>query len=154
VAHAPTRAVSTPVDTFLAAENQRVARSLKFSRAGPEPSVTFLQETATTSRKGIGFRRSHASQGQIKNGLEGRGLRGAEKDRYEATVFGMVRGLSATRVGKVLLSWIKHNRTHRDWVWIVPYGPENYAKYGKCNALAWDDRWPVQIGRTEVMATK
>jgi hypothetical protein len=86
--------------------------------------------------------------------IEGRGLNGAEKDRYEGAVLGMVRGLSATKVGKILLSWIKHKRTHRDWVWIIPYGPENYAKWGKCNAFAWDDRWPVQIGRTQVMAAK
>ena len=86
--------------------------------------------------------------------IEGRGLPGAEKDRYESTVYGMVRGLSATKVGSILLNWIKHKRTHRDWVLIVPYGSEYYSKYGKCNALAWDDRWPVQIGRTEVMAAK
>ena len=30
--------------------------------------------------------------------IEGRGLRGAEKERYESIVYGMVRGLSATSV--------------------------------------------------------
>ena len=33
--------------------------------------------------------------------IEGRGLRGAEKERYESIVYGMVRGLSATSVGKI-----------------------------------------------------
>ena len=84
--------------------------------------------------------------------VEGRGLNGPEQQRYESTMFGMIKGLASSRVGKILLRWIKKDRTHRDWVLITPYAKKYHAKYGPCNALAWDDRVPVQIGRVEVMA--
>jgi hypothetical protein len=84
--------------------------------------------------------------------IEGRGLEGTAKDSYEAKVIGMVHGIGATRAGKILLHWIKNSGTHRDWVLIAPYSQA--AQYGVCNAIAWDDLWPVQIGTREVMASK
>jgi len=84
--------------------------------------------------------------------IEGRGLKGAAKDRYEAIVTGMVRGIAATQAGAILLSWIKHKTTHRDWVIIMPYSKADEAEMGHCNAYALDDLYPVQVGRREIMA--
>ena len=84
--------------------------------------------------------------------VEGRGLKGAAKDRYEAILTGMVRGIAATQAGAILLSWIKHKTTHRDWVIIIPYSKADEAELGHCNAYALDDLYPVQVGRREIMA--
>jgi hypothetical protein len=66
----------------------------------------------------------------------------------------MVQGLGATRIGKILLHFIKNSGTQRDWVLIAPYSAKFHSEYRVCNALAWDDLWPVTIGTTEVMATR
>jgi len=86
--------------------------------------------------------------------IEGRDLSGAAKERYETTMNGMVQGLGATRIGKILLHFIKNSGTQRDWVLIAPYSTKFHARHTACNALAWDDLWPVMIGTTEVMATR
>jgi hypothetical protein len=86
--------------------------------------------------------------------IEGRGYSGAKKDRYESTIAGMLHGLAMTKAGKILLHWIKNSGTQRDWVLIVPYENTEDAKNDYCNADAWDDLWPVQIGSRQIMATK
>lgn len=91
---------------------------------------------------------------QYRIAIEGRGLDGARKTHYEATISGMLQGIARAAVGKALLNSIQTKRTHRDWIIIVPYLKSQHAEYGRCNALAWDDRIPVQLGRTEVMAAK